>query len=113
MQVRFPERPSYSARRDIRRVALCVAGAISAAYPELRVDIDLDTVDGEDAFVWIHIPRGVRPAGLETLVRRLVRRQARTHGRWIVPRIVSSEFDSGPVFRLRPRLSEAARPLVF
>ena len=85
--------------------------AIEAEYPELRVTIDVDSVDGEDAFVWIELRRGLRPVGLSAFIDRLARQCARRTGFWIVPRIVSMSVEPKPEIRLRPNL-DSARPSV-
>ena len=85
---------------------------IEAEYPDLCVTIDVDSVDGEDAFVWIEVLRGLRPAGLAAFVDRLARQCARRTGFWIVPRIVSASVEPKPEIRLRPRVSSAG-PSVF
>ena len=90
-----------------------LAAAVTAEYPDVRVEIDLESVEGEDAFLWIRVPRGARPVGLAELVGELTRRHNAAGGYWIVPRIVSGEFDDGPVLRLRPKLFEEPRPTVF
>ncbi len=99
---------SLGVRRLIRTVALRLAAEVSASYPRLQVTVDMESVDGEDAFVWIETPTGARPAGLEGFVDRIARRYARATGYWIVPRIVTAEPDSGLLFRLRPHLFELA-----
>ena len=99
-------------RQEIRRAAIQMAASISTSYPGLRIDVDLDTVDGEDAFVWVYIAAGTRPPGLSETVEKAARRQARTTNFWIVPRIVSPSYRSDPVFRLRPRLFEDPKPVV-
>ncbi len=106
------DRPSSETRQDIRRAALRLANAIQAKAPDARLAIDTDTVDGEDAFVWVEMPRGVRSATLSAVAERLSRSIGSTTGFWIVPRIISAEFDSGPVFRLRPRLFDSPRPQI-
>lgn len=105
--------PSSETRHDIRRTALRLANAIQAKLPDARLVIDTDTVEGEDAFVWVEVARGARAKTLSVVVERMSRRIRLTTGFWIVPRIISAEFDSGPVFRLRPRLFDSPRPLVF
>ncbi|MDE2991871.1 MAG: hypothetical protein OXU21_12555 [Chloroflexota bacterium] len=84
---------------------------IEAEYPDLRVTIDVDSVDGEDAFVWIEVLRGLRPASLAAFVDRLARQCASRTGFWIVPRIISTSVEPKPEIRLRPRVS-SARPSV-
>ena len=106
------DRPSSETRQDIRRAALRLASAIQAKVPDAHLVIDTDTVDGEDAFVWVQLPRGTRSANVGVAVERLSRRIGLTTGFWIVPRIVSAEFESGPVVRLRPRLFNSPRPLI-
>ncbi|HCU72326.1 MAG TPA: hypothetical protein DGO43_00770 [Chloroflexi bacterium] len=86
---------------------------IQQQFPGIRIDIDSETEDGEDAFLWINVPHGTRPEGLTAVVEQLAARQSRRTGFWIVPRIVSGGFRSGPQTRLRPRMFEAPRPLVF
>ena len=87
--------------------------AIQQQYPRIRIDIDTETEDGEDAFLWINVPHGARPEGLTVVVERLSAQQASRTGLWIVPRIVSGGFHSGPQSRLRPRMFESPRPVVF
>ncbi len=82
---------------------------IGAEYPDLRVTIDVDSVDGEDAFVWVEVLRGLRPVGLSAFIDRVARQCARRTGFWIVPRIVSTSLESKPEIRLRPRIG-TARP---
>ena len=107
-----PDRPSYPERRRIRQAALRMGAEISGQFPDVTVTVDLEMADGEDAFVWIRSSKGTRPVGLARLAERLARRQARTTGYWIVPRIISTEVDSRPVLRLRPRLFQQPRPLI-
>ena len=90
---------------------MSMARTIGAKYPDLRVTIDVESVDGEDAFVWIEVLRGLRPAGLPAFIDRLARQCARRTGFWIVPRIVSTSVESQPELRLRPRVG-SARPSV-
>ena len=82
---------------------------IEAEYPDLRVTLDVDSVDGEDAFVWIEVLRGLRPAGLAAFIDRLARECANRTGFWIVPRLVSESVEPKPEIRLRPRVS-SVRP---
>ena len=82
---------------------------IGAEYPDLRVTVDVDSVDGEDAFVWVEVLRGLRPVGLSAFIDRVARQCARRTGFWIVPRIVSTSLESKPEIRLRPRIG-TARP---
>ncbi len=103
---------SYQRRRRARGSAMRMARTIGAEYPELRVTIDMETVDGEDAYVWVEVPRGSRPGGLAEYIDQVSRLYGRRTGYWIVPRIVSTSVDSSPEFRLRPRPGEA-RPLVY
>ncbi len=84
---------------------------IEAEYPDLRVTLDVDSVDGEDAFVWIEVLRGLRPAGLAAFIDRLARECANRTGFWIVPRLVSESVEPKPEIRLRPRVS-SVRPSV-
>ena len=107
-----PPDGAHKSRSDVRAAAIQMASSISAAFPDLRVAVDLQTVDGEDAFVWISLPSSVRPVGLAELLEKVSRRQNRTTGFWIVPRIVSSSFRTDPVFRLRPRLFEDPKPIL-
>ncbi len=86
-----------------------MARTIGTEYPDLRVTIDVESVDGEDAFVWIELLRGLRPVGLPAFIDRLARQCARRTGFWIVPRLVSTSVDSQPELRLRPRVG-SARP---
>lgn len=102
-----------SVRENIRGAALSLMMAIQQQYPGIRIDIDTETEDGEDAFLWINIPHGARPEGLTGVVEKLAAQQARRTEFWIVPRIVSGVFRSGPQSRLRPRMFESPRPLVF
>lgn len=103
---------SYQRRRCARGNAMRMARNIEAEYPDLRVIVDMETVDGEDAYVWIEVPRGSRPSGLSEYIDRVSRLYGRRTGYWIVPRITSTNVESSSEFRLRPRLSNA-RPLVY
>ncbi|MBM4437015.1 MAG: hypothetical protein FJ029_07215 [Actinobacteria bacterium] len=89
-------------RRGAQAAARCLAAAIGAAFPSVRVRVDVETVDGEDAFVWIHVPAGARLEGLSDHVAELARRQARVTGYWLVPRLVSGAPDGKRPIRLRP-----------
>ncbi|MCY3784813.1 MAG: hypothetical protein OXG79_13680 [Chloroflexi bacterium] len=102
---------SYQRRQRVRDTAMSMANTIGAKYSDLRVTIDMESVDGEDAFVWIEVLRGLRPAELPTFIDRLARQCARRTGFWIVPRIVSTSVESQPELRLRPRVG-SARPSV-
>ena len=102
-------RVSYQRRQRVRDSAMRMVRTIGAKYPELRVTIDVETVDGEDAYVWIAALNGLRPVGLPLFIDRLARQCARQTGFWIVPRLVSASVESKPEIRLRPRLG-SARP---
>ena len=104
-------RMSYQRRQRVRDTSMSMARTIGAKFPDLRVTIDVETVDGEDAFVWIEVIRGARPEGLPAFIDRLARQCARRTGFWIVPRIVSASVGSQPELRLRPRVG-SARPSV-
>jgi hypothetical protein len=103
---------SYQRRRRARGSAMRMARTIEAEYPDLRVTVDMETVDGEDAYVWIEVSRGARTSGLSEYIDQVARSYGRRTGYWIVPRITSTNVESSPEFRLRPRLSDA-RPLVY
>ena len=61
---------SYQRRQRVRDTAMSMANTIGAKYSDLRVTIDMESVDGEDAFVWIEVLRGLRPAELPTFIDR-------------------------------------------
>ena len=111
MQRTRTDRQSLATRQDIRRTALRLANAIQVKDPDALLAIDTDTVDGEDAFVWVQVQHGVRSGTLCAVAERLSRRIRLTTGFWIVPRIVTAKFDTEP--RLRPRLFDLPRPLTF
>ncbi len=106
------EPASYQRRRRARGSAMSMARAIGAEYPNLRVTVDMETVDGEDAYIGVEVPQGSRPRGLPEYIDRSSRLYGRRTGYWIVPRIVSTSVESSPEFRLRSRVTEA-QPLVY
>lgn len=103
---------SYERRRRARNSAMRMARTIRAEFPDLRVTVDVESVDDEDAYVWIELPPDARPGEMPEYIGHVARLYSRRTGFWIVPRIVSAPTAATPGFRLRSRLGEA-RPLVY
>ena len=41
--------PTLSSRERVRNAGVALAAAVQRRYPDVRIDIDTETVDGEDA----------------------------------------------------------------
>lgn len=95
-------RALYRSRQNVRRVAQDIVAEITLHWPGTTVHIDLDGVDGEDAFLWIRHsdPKASDRVALTAL--ELVNSLGASMGLWIVPRMVNEavEVDESP-HRLR------------
>ncbi len=83
-----PTRLAADVRREVRGAALALSDAIAQQFPGVTVEVDMHSVDGEDAILWIRDGQRVRGDGLAHFVDGVCRRQTRRTGFWIVPRIL-------------------------
>ncbi len=81
-------RSVYRNRQNIRRVAREIVSELEDHYPGTAVTIDLDSVDGEDAYLWIGPvdPECRDRVALTAL--ELVNSLGARMGLWIVPHVL-------------------------
>lgn len=86
-------RSVYRSRQNIRRVAQEIVAEITGQWPGTSVTVDLDGVDGEDAYLWISPvdPESRDQVALTAL--ELVNSHGVRMGMWIVPRVLNHTED--------------------
>ncbi len=88
-------RSVYRSRQVIRRVALEIVAKLKDDWPGTAVTVDLDGVDGEDAYLWINpVDHGIRDQ-VELTAMELVNSLGERKGLWIVPRVLNQAEDKG------------------
>lgn len=87
-------RAVYRSRQNVRRVAQDIVAEIIMHWPGTTVNIDLDGVDGEDAFLWIRHPEPEMADRVALTALELVNSLGASMGLWIVPRMVSQAVES-------------------
>ena len=96
-------RGTYGNRNEIRRIAQRIADEIADMWPGSKIDVDIDTVDDEDAFLWItpSEPSYSNRVALTALER--VNSLGARCGFWVVPRVLNDHGTGEPAHRLRLR----------
>ena len=89
------QRSGYRSRQNIRRVAQEIVSELTSRWPGTSVTVDLDGVDGEDAFLWISPTDVDNRDDVALTALELVNSLGARMGFWIVPRVLHQAVDSG------------------
>ena len=79
----------YRSRQNIRRVAHEIVTELTEQWPGTSVTVDLDGVDGEDAFLWISPTDPDSRDRVALTALELVNSLGARMGLWIVPRVLN------------------------
>ena len=96
-------RGTYGDRNEIRRIAQQIADEIADVWPGSQVSVDLDTVDDEDAYLWITPADPAFSQKVAFTALELVNSLAARCGFWLVPRVLNDRAAANPTHRLRIR----------
>ena len=101
-------RGTYRGRQGVRLISQEIADEIEARWRGARVSVDLDTVEEEDAFLWITPPNPALRDRVALTALELVNSMAARVGFWVVPRVLNDVQSADESHRLRIR--NAANP---
>lgn len=104
-------RNTYNDRQAIKAVAQEIADAIVDRWPGVEVRVDLDTVDDEDAYLWITTTEPAVRDKLALTALELVNSIGARMGFWVVPRVLNDSPAAERGHRLRIRSEPDARPV--
>ena len=96
-------RGTYGGRNEVRRIAKQIAVEIEDVWPGSHVTVDLDTVDDEDAYLWITPADSTFSEKVAFTALELVNSLGAQHGFWMVPRVLNDNAAVDPTHRLRIR----------
>ena len=101
--IRRKPRGTFRERSEARRIAQQIAREIEGVWPGSHVTVDVDTVEDEDAYLWItpSDPSFSEKVALTAL--ELVNSLGVRHGFWMVPRILNDNATVKGTHRLRIR----------
>ena len=100
-------RGAYRSRQNVRRIAQEIVVELTTQWPGTSVTVDLDGVDGEDAFLWISPGDSDSRDRVALTALKLVNSLGARMGFWIVPRVLNqSEEKEETSHRLRLVRSE-------
>jgi hypothetical protein len=100
-------RSVYRSRQNIWRVAREIVVELKDQWPGTAVTVDLDGVDGEDAYLWISPADHENRDRVALTALELVNSHCARMGLWIVPRVLNqAEEKDESSHRLRLERSE-------
>lgn len=105
-------RSTYNDRQGIRRVAQEIADEIVSRWPGVEVVVDLDTVENEDAYLWITPAEPALREKVALSALELVNSIGARLGFWVVPRVLNDNADVEKGHRLRIRPDSETKPIV-
>ena len=103
-------RGTYANRNEIRCAAQQIADEIVDLWPGSRIDVDLDTVDDEDAFLWITPSESSASDRVALTALERVNSLGARNGFWVVPRVLNDNGSGEAAHRLRLRAEAERKP---